>query len=412
MAVYGVHLSPDGKRLAAFCVGNLFLDKVGSMLRVWDVETGRVLVQRPFRIDAHSRRSPNGRTLGTCRAHSRFTPDGKAVTVRADNELAIEDTLSGQTLTTIPGNLGLPLAIAPHGRLVAASEYKPFDDPFNGYQVQAVVLAEAATGKEVLRLETGAIGYLDFSADGRYLTTADNAAIRIWDVATGRQLFRRPWPKEVFQKDTAWHTAIAFALVPSNAAMVTGELDGTLLVWDLATQTWRTPAATKELGREQLDRFWSDLGGEDAAQAYRAGGALAAAPGSSPAFLKEVLQPAAPVDEQRIEALIADLDGNQFGRREAAKKELTRLRDEVEPILQRTLSQSPTLETRRRIEAILSAPAPAPTAEVLRGVRAVSVLEQIGTAAAQDLLRKVAAGAAGARLTREAQAALDRLARR
>jgi hypothetical protein len=43
----------------------------------------------------------------------RFTPDGKAVTVRTDNGLMLEDTTSGQELITIPGNLGRPLAIAP-----------------------------------------------------------------------------------------------------------------------------------------------------------------------------------------------------------------------------------------------------------------------------------------------------------
>ena len=47
--------------------------------------------------------------------------------------------------------------------------------------------------------------------------------------------------------------------------------------------------------------------------------------------------------------------------------------------------------------------------EALRSLRAIEALEHIETPEARDLLRKLAAGAPGARLTREAQAALDRL---
>jgi hypothetical protein len=45
----------------------------------------------------------------------------------------------------------------------------------------------------------------------------------------------------------------------------------------------------------------------------------------------------------------------------------------------------------------------------MRVVRAIRVLEQIGTADARALLRDLAAGPAGLRLTREAAAALERL---
>jgi hypothetical protein len=52
------------------------------------------------------------------------------------------------------------------------------------------------------------------------------------------------------------------------------------------------------------------------------------------------------------------------------------------------------------------------SAALLRGVRAVEVLEHIGTPQVQQVLRILAGGAPESRLTREAQATLDRLSRR
>jgi hypothetical protein len=45
-------------------------------------------------------------------------------------------------------------------------------------------------------------------------------------------------------------------------------------------------------------------------------------------------------------------------------------------------------------------------------IRAVEILEEIGTAAAREWLAKLAKGGAGAPLTLEAQAALERLTQR
>jgi hypothetical protein len=47
----------------------------------------------------------------------------------------------------------------------------------------------------------------------------------------------------------------------------------------------------------------------------------------------------------------------------------------------------------------------------LRSLRALEVLERAGTAEARQLIQRIAAGAAEARLTREAKASLERLAR-
>jgi hypothetical protein len=70
----------------------------------------------------------------------------------------------------------------------------------------------------------------------------------------------------------------------------------------------------------------------------------------------------------------------------------------------------PSVEVRRRMTDLLKKVAAAtPTPEEVRAIRLVEALEQAGTAAARRLLADLAGGAAAARLTREAQAALQRL---
>ena len=69
-------------------------------------------------------------------------------------------------------------------------------------------------------------------------------------------------------------------------------------------------------------------------------------------------------------------------------------------------SQTPALK-----RVIVSKWGPAQSAEPRRMVRAVEVLENIGTAEARTLLESLAAGEAGTLLTTEAKASLNRLTR-
>ena len=71
------------------------------------------------------------------------------------------------------------------------------------------------------------------------------------------------------------------------------------------------------------------------------------------------------------------------------------------------------MELRRRIEATLAKldklPRPELTPAQLRALRAVEVLEMIGTPEAKKILTGLSSGVAEARLTKEAAAALTRL---
>ncbi len=114
----------------------------------------------------------------------------------------------------------------------------------------------------------------------------------------------------------------------------------------------------------------------------------------------------------RVQQRIADLDSNQFAVRAAAAKELAVLGEVAEPALRQALDGKPSVELRKRVEALLAGMRTAPPEETLRSLRAIQVLERIGTPDAQRVLRKLATGAAAARETRDARDALERLARR
>src|SRR5207248_1377428 len=119
-----------------------------------------------------------------------------------------------------------------------------------------------------------------------------------------------------------------------------------------------------------------------------------------------------PADPRRLQKLVDDLESEQFPVRNAANKELEALGDLAAGTLRQVLTKSSSLEMRRRVQALLDKlRGPVTRPEVLRAVRAVAVLEDIGNREARKLLDGLGKGVPEARLTQEAQAALKRLAK-
>ena len=130
-------------------------------------------------------------------------------------------------------------------------------------------------------------------------------------------------------------------------------------------------------------------------------------------LLKKRLQRAAPVDAQRIARLIKDLDDDDFRVREKATVELKKFGDLAEPAVRKALAVQQSAEVRLRLESLLeNLGDPNSSSERLQAVRAIEALEHIGTPVAQEVLKTIAKGSPGARLTQEAKASLDRLAKR
>src|SRR5207249_2726397 len=164
---------------------------------------------------------------------------------------------------------------------------------------------------------------------------------------------------------------------------------------------------------KDLDKLWEQLASDDAAAAFRAMATLAKSPKETLVFLKGRLQPVPPPDPKLIEKLVADLNSPQYNTRQKATADLEKLADLAGPAIREQLKGKPSLEMRKRLEALIDKlDGPVTLPELLRGLRTVEVLELIGTPEARALLEPVAKGAPGHRLTEAAQDAIRRLDKR
>jgi RNA polymerase sigma factor (sigma-70 family) len=442
-AARSLSLTPDGRKLAAA--------DTGDVARLWDLPAGQAVLQvavpKPCRLmDAAV--SSDGKALVSVD----YLPPPPNTRGLGTSSPTVWDAVAGKQLRrfTLPGSWGYSLALAPGGRLAALNtrsgivlydleagrEYATLPGPegyvqfftftpdgrfvVSGSFDRTVRVWEVASGKEALCLRghRRGVAAVAVSADGRLVASSpgrprllidpsqvdEPRRIRLWDLASGKEVAS-------FEGHTWDLTALAFA--PDGGRLASGFTDGTVLVWDTAPARRALRGRVRPLSAAELEECWAALAGEDARQAQQAVWRLALDPERAVPWLRARVRPAAAVEPGKLAGWVAGLDSATFAERQTASRELAALGDQAAPALREALRGQPTPEVRRRAEALLERlRGPVRLPEALRSVRAVAVLEAIATPPARQLLEEVAAGAPEARLTREAKASLERLARR
>jgi WD40 repeat protein len=360
-------------------------------IRLWELKGGRFLrsIEAPNPVETEEDDPPAVLCLG-------FSPDDRFLAAATrDGDVGIWDVATGRTRYLLrPRAAVWALGFSADGKFLATAG---MDGRIRFWEMAG---GRERLCREVARACTG-VATLALSPDGRLLALGgDDGAVWRWDLRTGRAL-----PALVGHRGKV--TSLAFAA--DGRFLVSSSGDTTALVWDVSKAEAQEKTA---LGAKRLEAHWQELGDGDAAKAYQAILALTVAQ-EGVAFLAKKLAPVPSPDAKKVAQLILDLNHDRFAVRDRAAAELARLGELVAPDLRKAAKGDASLEMQRRVRQLLDRmEGPVVHPEHLRWLRALEVLEGVGTPEARALLQKLAGGVPGARLTREARASLQRLERR
>jgi WD40 repeat protein len=352
-----------------------------------------------------------------------FSPDGKLVVATIEHHtLGIWDTTTGREYPPIraPEQKAIQgVVFSPNCRSIALDLHgedalrlweiasgkerrvfgkKPTPNP-NGQNRGNMMWFGGGFNGNVMMPNTRPAPGAAFSADGRLLAQGrTNHSVSVWELSTGKEINQ-------FKGHNGMVDSLSFAA--DCKSLASGSRDTTGLVWELSKSA---PVANAKPPEVNVESKWKELAGDDAPKAFEAIWAMASVPGPAVAFLKDQVRPAAFADPNRIEELVADLDSEQFAKRKKATTELEKVGEAAATFLRKALDAEPSPEARKRIEEVLKkTDAATPRGEALRTIRAIEVLEAIGTAEAKAVLQILAKGMPEAAITRAASGALERL---
>jgi RNA polymerase sigma factor (sigma-70 family) len=394
--IYNVRISRDGRRVTGIfgpygvtTVAGQLPPKLTNKLALWNAETGSLLDLQPAAMGG-GLLSPDRHTLLT---------RNSAIDVR-----------SGKVIAKLPnmylyGREGSSAFSFDGALIVGQATKERKEKEVNIVSSDGLRVWEAATGKVVAGVEKKLwVAQTAFLPDNRFIVTNDLDGIHILDARSGDVVARFTMPEAVRASTTFGSYAGCLTFRRDGRRMATGMPDGTILVWNVSLPS----ARALRLSTKELEASWTDLAAGDAAKAWRAVWRLADAPQDALAFLGGRVNPYLTASADVTRKLLTDLEGDSFEAREAAVKQLKELGLQAEPALRAALKARPSLEQRRRIEELIAAlPVVSHLSpEELRQLRALIVLECIGTPEARRLLEEAAKGPSSARLTRQALSSL------
>ena len=383
-------VSADGKTLS---IADRF--QKNDVIRKFDVSTGHEV----------------GRSVVDVSHWFEFSPDGrKFLSKKSDRTTTVRlmEINTGKPiaqLTIGDGSLGT-VALAADGRTAAAAVSV---GSVRSKTEHLIVVWELATRRRVFELagHTKRVLAMGFTHDGRFLISGSaDKTVRIWEVATG---------KEVHQFGGHRKPVSAIAISRDGTRVASGSLDRTALIWNLSAVR-RSFLPQTPLDQDSLARVWDELAAASPASAYRAIGLLRENDATAAPFLRQQIESIVrPVQADRIRALIADLEHEDFVVRYRATEELKKLREIAKPILLKVIKQTTSAEVRYRVRRILTGAEHAPrfsTADVRRMMRVIHVLEYLPGKEAEATLQAIIDDFPSTLIVREAQETLMRLQNR
>jgi WD40 repeat protein/DNA-binding SARP family transcriptional activator len=230
--VYSMIFAPDGTRLVTG-------DDFGTQAIVWDTKTGQLIrrLQDP---------TTNDETVAVAVG---WSPDGSTVvTGGGQGKLLLWRATDWRQLGMLPADTSWVLCVtfSPDGSLLAAG----------GVGERQVTLWNVASRKLVGRLpHPNFVGSVAFDPAGRTLaTSAEDGKVRLWDLASQRQI-GRPLPGA---ENGSGMTGNVSAFDPSGNHLIALSDSGAPFVWNMNPDRWKQQACAV-VGRSLTREEWTEL---------------------------------------------------------------------------------------------------------------------------------------------------------
>lgn len=260
-----------------------------------------------------------------------------------------------------------------------------------------VRICDMSARKEILTLEPTDVPTLAIalSPNGSFLATGEEGGlIRLWEVRSGCEINSLNGHSEAVSSLT---------FLKGGRVLASGSEDSSILLWDVQSALGKCARGDGK-SREEL---WRDMASTNAGKAYSAMVLLSSGGNSGVDFIDEQIRPLPAATTIKY---LLDLEDEKADVRDQAIAGLTLAGGETQDLLKRALNTTTSIESRARVEAILSSLSPPVIRSPgrLRILRAIELLEWIGTSDAQRVLEKIVAERKGSLEASSAETKLRR----